>query len=142
MKLTDALEVQVYFGPGPQSLLDLIDAWAGRVLKLLADTAPDVDAGGGATWTIHDLVGALYLRDAIERGLQDLLRRTAGTAVMATVMAIDELFNTFTLDDVHGVIHLVDAEAPDSPWWWGRVPMNGPVADEAREIANRSTDGG
>lgn len=137
MKLKDALGAQVEFGPATQSLLDLIDAWAGRVLKLLSDTAPGVDPNDGATWTIHDLIGALYLRDAIERGLHKLMEIAGSTAELATVTAIDELFSTFTLDDERGVVHLVDTEAPNSPWWWRRLPMAGPIAAEAREIADR-----
>lgn len=138
MKLTDVGSAHVEFGQGMESLLGLIDAWAGRVLKLFFDTDPGVDPNDGSTWTINDLVGALYLRDAVERGLRDLAqRRGRSMAEVAAVRAVDELFKTFTADDKRGVVQLTDTAAPSSPWWWRRLPVTGPVATEADEIAHR-----
>jgi hypothetical protein len=137
MRLRDASMILVEFGQGLQPLLDLVDAWAGRVLKLLSDTDPAVNPNDAATWTIHDLVGALYLRDAVERGVRELSesQRNTGPGI-AAVTAVDELFKSFTVFDKRGVIRLVDPGAPNESWWWHRLPATGPVASEADTIAN------
>jgi hypothetical protein len=138
MRLIDASTIRVEFSQRPQPLLDLVDAWAGRVLKPLSDTDPGVNPNDAATWTVHDLVGALYLRDAVERGVRKLSESHANArAEIAVVTAVDELFRMFTVDDERGIIHLVDPGAPSEPWWWHRLPAVGPVAGEADTIANR-----
>ena len=134
MMLSDARDVLVEFGPGRVPLVDLIDDWAGRVLKLFYDSR-ETDRDVFHEWGADDLVGALYLRDAVDRGLATLRARHLSGDI-AAVRAIDELFRSMTIEDDRGLT-VVEPDAPLSPWWWKRVPSRGPVVVEIEEIHRR-----
>jgi ribonuclease HI len=92
-------------------LLDLVDSWAGQVGRFVKEASVSGPATGSHHWGADDWIGALYIRDHLERVLENL--GIGGT--LATVEVTDELFRRFTVTDVSGAL---------------RVPATGPVADE------------
>ena len=115
------------------TLGDLMDAWAGRVLRFLRELDTSYDETPSA-WGAHDLVAALYTRDRVEAGLAVT---PSDDRRLAVVEATDELFRLFTVEDDADSLLLVGYDIPRSPWWWRRVPARGPVVIELTEIADR-----
>jgi len=112
------------------SLLELLDDWAGRVLKLeegAQTTGADELAG------IREFVASLQVRDRLEQALSD----EAESSVPALVKAADALYSAYTLRDDHKVLSKMDSGAPTEPWWWGRIPAGGPLAAEFSRQARK-----
>jgi hypothetical protein len=112
---------------------DLVDAWAGHVLRLLRELDTSYDETP-SVWGAHDLVAALYMRDWVEAGLAAV---PSDDRCLPVVEATDELFRLFTVEDDADSLLLVGYDIPRSPWWWRRVPARGPVVIELTEIAER-----
>ena len=108
-------------------LLTVVDSWARHVLRL-AEESKGVETRD--SWVSHDYVGALYVRDEIERGLSG--------EINPTVAAIDELLRGFTRPDEFGELRILGYEVPSEPWWWQRVPSTGPIADELHALRMRT----
>lgn len=112
------------------SLLELLDDWANRVLKLeegAQTTTADELAG------IKEFVALLQVRDRLEQALAD----EKESSVPALVKAVDALYSAYTLRDDHKVLAKLDDAAPTEPWWWSRIPATGPLAAEFSRQARR-----
>lgn len=122
------LQTVMPYGPG-ETLLALINAWC-ECVGVLQDV---VESGENLTdETVHDLVGDLFLRDAIRAGL-----RSIGLGVLhgdeetglALVDLPDRVFKRLLVDDPGGVLRravgddMTDGEWAARDWWWrGIVP--------------------
>jgi hypothetical protein len=133
MTLALLIEVEARYGGKAWPVLELIDAWAARVLKLLNDIDAGLTTADAEAWSIHDLIGSFYLRDSIENSLSSVKGVAAGRRV-ASLEAVDRLFRGMTTEDAYGIVRLVEQDGPGDGWWWNRVPSAGPIADEIREI--------
>lgn len=132
-------EIQVSFGPHQFSLLVLINDWSARVLKFQADLDVNWDDPGPGIWGGDDLVGAYFLRDAIESGLDSLEEVGEGRNV-APLIAVDDLFRTFTEDDGDEKLLVLDRTLTvGSGWWWHRLPVRGPIVQQLTQYF-RSAD--
>lgn len=118
-------------------LPSLIQGWADHVDRLVSER--DVDPDEGSRWTPYDLVAALYIRDFVERGLRGLPGDLAAAAHRA-IDPVDAAFTEFTAPDADGLLRrwLPDDERFGDGWWWGRVPVAGPVAHDLLELRRRS----
>jgi hypothetical protein len=130
VKLTDLGPVTFRWGERETSPLSLIDDWAGHVLRLRSDALdpPAIDK----SWGMHDLVAALYIRDAVERSLTAVFDEEHQRVPFALESA-DELFRTFTFEDVRipDLIRKIEDESTEHRgWWWLRVPESGPVFED------------
>lgn len=131
MDLKDLTTTSVKLPDGQESsLLELLNDWAGRVLKLeeSAQTAGSDELAG-----IKEFVASLLLRDRLEKALSD----EAESTVPALVKAVDALYSAYTLRDDHEVLSKMDSGAPTEPWWWSRIPAGGPLAAEFSRQARR-----
>ncbi|GAB3700384.1 hypothetical protein [Nocardiopsis oceani] len=120
-------------------LLGLLGAWYLHVRKLAADLPlPDTDP---TAWGIQDVIAALFLRDFVERGLDELgTERTAG--VDAAVADVDERFRALTEEDGDGRLALADPDAAGhADWWWRRIPVSGPARRELDTIVAQESTG-
>jgi len=97
--------------------------------------APAEDA-----WGAHDLIGALHARDRIQRAIR---AAGANSEAVATVAVADELFRMFTVVDEDGLLSEAGMPTPSEPWYWRRIPRNGPVPRELNEwkMARLTGDG-
>lgn len=117
-------------------LAGLIQGWADHVDRLVAER--DVDPDDGSRWTPDDLVAALYIRDFVERGLRHLPADLKPAARRA-IEPVDAAFAGFTVQDSEGLLRRwLHGDEPGDGWWWGRVPTEGPVAHDLRELHRRS----
>lgn len=124
MDLKDLTTKSVKLPDGQESsLLELLNDWAGRVLKLEESAQP---AAGDELAGIKEFVASLLLRDRLEQAIAD----EAESSVPALVKAVDALYSAYTLRDDHKVLSKMDSGAPTEPWWWGRIPAGGPLAAE------------
>jgi hypothetical protein len=114
------------------SLLELVDNWAECVLRLEEKAQPAAPASDLAG--IKEFVAGLLVRDRLE---QALAANTAGSSAPALVRAVDALYSAYTLRDDHKVLAKLDEAAPTEPWWWGRIPAEGPLAAEFSRQARR-----
>lgn len=129
MRSLDLTSSLVDLGEGRATpLLELVDAWAGHVLRLFHEARADVDPRNA--WGLHDFVAALHIRDRVQQGLDQL---PDDPQPPATVQAVDELFLSFTANVVGRLVAAV-RDLPDQPWWWDRVPVGGPVITDLAEI--------
>src|SRR6476620_12456957 len=68
MTLSDDLDgIFLDIGPHRIRLIDAINDWADRVLKLLFDSREQSLKSTGSVWSLYDLIASLIRRDAIER---------------------------------------------------------------------------
>jgi len=127
--------VQVRHGPHDRTLLTLISWWASEVLRFQSELDWDWEDPERTVWNSHDLVGAYYLRNAIEIGL-DTLETSMGNRKVALLAAIDELFITFTVEDADSLLRLAERNSDaELGWWWRRIPVRGPVPQELRHYS-------
>jgi hypothetical protein len=109
----------------PIYLLDIVDSWARHVLRLAVEAAAPPDPTAN-TWGAHDYIAALHIRDRLEHALST----TQPVVELACVAATDELFRRFTVIDESGKLRGCGVDVPLEPWWWQRVPAEGPVAED------------
>jgi hypothetical protein len=133
MRLSETAQVFVAFGASERTLLDLIDGWCGHVMKLADDLLEEATED---PWTVHDFIASLYIRDAVQRGMEygDMRNVT-----ISAVAAADEVLRSITIEDQQGLLASCDPDVPATPWWWGRVPARGPIDAEIRQIVERET---
>jgi hypothetical protein len=108
--------------------IDLAVAWNLHVRKIDQDRA--LPWSDRSVWTEHDLAGALFLRDRVERSLNKL-PPTLAAKLRTYVDAADTRFRSFTVDDSGerlGKIASVDFAGRG--WWWFRVPNAGPISQD------------
>ena len=122
-------DVRVELGPTKSSSLgELMYAWKLHIDKLIGDTLRF--SGDRSLWGAHDYVAALVIRDSIETGLGLLgadHRKLMGTSLTDT----DSMFKEYTEEDRDGCTgRILGEEVTDRPWWWGRIPRQGPVRRE------------
>lgn len=107
---------------------ELLDGWRAHVRRFVAEL--DAAPADRATWGAHDYIGALHIREALERGLallQDQDREDAKRQVADT----DRDLEAQTEPDPSGLLNgFLSPESTSDSWWWHRVPSRGPVRDE------------
>jgi hypothetical protein len=115
-------------GSTQRDAVELAAAWAGNVRKIDADRA--LPATDRSVWSEHDLAGALFLRDHLERALTALpaeLRERLG----GWIGAADEQYRSFTVSDSGQRIEkIAEVDVTGRSWWWFRVPASGPIAED------------
>lgn len=110
------------------TLGELVDGWLVQVRRFTIemDSYPD----DRRVWAAHDFIGALHLRDALERGL-DLVSDHDREDVLGHLGKADRDFEAFTEPDQAELLKGVLFDEPIGEcWWWKRVPTRGPVRDE------------
>jgi hypothetical protein len=116
-------------------LSDLIQGWADHVDRFIAER--DVDPDDRRRWTPDDFVAALFIRDFVEGGLRGLPRDLVA-ATQRVIDRVDAAFSEFTAPDSEGLLgRWLPVEEFGEGWWWGRVPMAGPVARDLLELRRR-----
>ena len=130
----------VVYGDGDQSLLTLINDYAARVLKFHSDLDLDLDyheftKPAHFVWNAYDLVGMMYLRDAIESGLNQL-KEPSENVQIASPTVVDEFFRIFSTEwpELQIISLLGMSEQVGTGWWWRMVPERGPVLQELSEF--------
>jgi hypothetical protein len=115
--------------PGGRSvaLLGVVDSWASQVLRMFRES---LDPPGPAddAWGADDLVGALLARDRIEGAIVGV--GDDSVKPLPTLAVADELFRVFTVADDDGLMSEVQSATPGEQWWWKRVPVTGPIAQD------------
>lgn len=110
------------------SLIDLIESWSGRVLRLYRERNTSYEELPTA-WGVHDLIGAMHLRSFVQDGLDEANVRRGASSTPSVLEVADELFCSFTTDRHEALIEH-DTDLPANPWWWRRAPSTGPVAED------------
>ncbi len=129
-----AVAVDLGHGRG-RPLSVLIQGWADHVDRLVSERKLDPDDRG--RWTADDLVATLYLRDFVKKGERDLPEDLTA-AVRQAIGPIDAAFTEFTTQDSEGLLRRwVGDDELGEGWWWGRVPLAGPVLDDLLELRER-----
>ncbi|MFE5671658.1 hypothetical protein ACFQ58_08615 [Agromyces sp. NPDC056523] len=109
---------------------DLISSWVEHVGRLEADA---FDYRSAFAWVADDLIGALYLRDILERALA-AMEPADRARIQPRVLVADEVFISSTEDDVSGLVRaFAGRREQETDWWWGRVPREGRIRDELEE---------
>lgn len=107
------------------SMGELLDGWRIQVRRFLSELDSDRDDRG--VWGAHDYIGALHLRDALERGLA-LVGEAERDAAAVLVGKTDREFEGLTEQDRSELLdRFLVAEPSGESWWWKRVPIRGPV---------------
>lgn len=126
---SELASVLVPIGEREISGLDLVDSWAYEVLRLYRES---FGSETRESWIPDDFVAALYTRDRLET----VLRGLGDERELPSVLAVDELFRSFTVADPARVLNEWDSdELPSEPWWWQRIPKQGPIAKELSKFA-------
>lgn len=115
-------------GNTERNTIDLAAAWAENVKKIDLDrTLPVSDR---SVWNEHDLAGALFLRDHLDKSLGQL-RPALRERMVRYVAEADERFRSFTMDDPgQCMARVADVDLAGRSWWWFRVPATGPIAQD------------
>jgi len=107
--------------------IDLAVGWMNDVQKIDEDRA--LPSSNRSIWTEHDLAGTLFLRDFLQKAL-DQLSPSVKSRMEDYVRQTDERFRSYTVDDPAGRMAAVAAvDLATRPWWWRRVPESGPIAE-------------
>ncbi len=108
----------------------LAAGWAARVAKFDADRA--LDWTDRTVWNEHDLAGSLHQRDFLQRAL-DELPPLLQERLAAWVSGVDDHFRAYTVDDPDGkMAKIADVDLTGRPWWWRRIPVDGPIVQDLR----------
>jgi hypothetical protein len=119
----------VRLGPVDQELLDPLVGWQYHVERFARelDTPESAD---DLVWNGDDWVGALVMRDAVEKALGQL-STASRHKVDAWLAGVDDSFRQMTepLADPDSLRrHSVkEGVRPSDGWWWTRTPLRGPV---------------
>lgn len=134
----DPLELPVEYGSGIHPLHRMIDWWAYEVLRY-REIALGVDTKfPPPRWAPHDFVGALHLREAIDRAL----RPGDGHNKLVeppSLKSVDALHIESTGSDDRRLLSYLEIGYDDlisDPlrWWWRRFPASGAVLDETLDM--------
>lgn len=122
-------------GPHDVPLIDVANDWADRVLKLKRDMAGN--APRHLVWTIDDLWASCSVRESIRRALTNKFDATAKLSILE---AADDLFRSYTRQmSSREVASIYENDEPplSDAWWWHRIPIEGPLSDEAARAMAR-----
>jgi hypothetical protein len=115
-------------GNTERNTIDLAVAWAENVKKIDLDRA--LPAHDRSVWNEHDLAGALFLRDHLEKSLNQL-RSSLREKMERYAAKTDERFRSFTIDDSgQRMARVAEIDTAGRSWWWFRVPASGPIAQD------------
>jgi hypothetical protein len=53
---------------------------------------------------------------------------------VCSLLAVDALYRSFTVEDTEGLHGLVSYDDPTEPWWWRRIPASGAIRAEIDQI--------
>ncbi len=130
-----ATEVSLSHGR-TSSLAELLAGWAAHVDQLDAEAQRTTEHAD--SWTEHDYVAALHIRDRVEQGLlaaPDAVRHLAADCLARA----DGKFEVMTIpDNEHLLEVIVSRSERGEGWWWARIPVRGPVRDGLARLAGRS----
>ncbi|GAA3014936.1 hypothetical protein GCM10020229_27680 [Kitasatospora albolonga] len=124
-------------------LRELLEFWAQDVARLAAETEGAVEGSGrSGRWNAYDMAGALYVRDRVEREIEAAPEELREALALA-VRGADERYRSFTEDDPRMLVaRNAGDKVEDQGWWWKRLPVAGPVRDDALEYGRwLDTDG-
>ena len=127
MKVVDLAAESVDLGYGRTSSgLEMAENWAAHVVRLYEES---VGANPSESpWGTHDYIAALYIRDQLHRCIESMSPEPS--VLPFIVQATDELFRSFTVPDPERRLRSAQEDLPENPWWWGRIPKTGAVAQE------------
>lgn len=115
-------------GKTDRSAIDLAVAWANNVQKIDLDRA--LPGSDRSVWNEHDLAGTLFLRDHLDKSL-DQLRLSLRERLERYVARTDERFRSFTVHDSgQRMAAIAEVDVAGRSWWWFRVPGSGPIAED------------
>jgi hypothetical protein len=125
-----------YIDGSEATTIALAEAWRLHVAKIDEDRAlPWTDH---RVWNEHDLAGALFLRDRLERTLNELPVALV-ERMRSYVAEADDQFRSYTVTDTGIRIAKIAGETTtEKGWWWFRVPRSGPIA---QDLARYSASG-
>lgn len=107
---------------------ELFDGWRAHVHRFVAEL--DAVPADRAVWGAHDYIGALHIREALERGMA-LLQDDDRNDAMHQVSETDREFAAQTEPDRSRLVNgFLSPESTGDSWWWHRVPSRGPVRYE------------
>jgi hypothetical protein len=130
----EAVVVDMGYG-NTRPMSALVQGWADHVDRFIAER--DLDPDDRDRWTPDDFVAALYIRGFVEKGLRALPDDLAAVARRA-IEPVDAAFTEFTAPDADGLLgRWLPPEEHGEGWWWGRVPVAGPVAHDLLELRRR-----
>lgn len=109
------------------TLGELVDGWQQHVQRFVAEL--DTDPHDRTTWGVHDYIGALHLRDAVERGLA-LLQDGEQADAIRHVTPVDRKLEEQTEPDEAALLGVFPSDSSGGSWWWHRVPTRGPIRTE------------
>lgn len=109
-------------------VVDLMRAWRAHVEKLGHDMShPVLDR---SVWGAYDLIAAYLIRDFLESAL-DGLPADECAAMRSLLAEVDDSFARDTEnDDDFRAAGLNERDPRRCGWWWGRIPVRGPVRDD------------
>ncbi|MFJ6750434.1 MULTISPECIES: hypothetical protein [unclassified Streptomyces] len=108
--------------------IGLAVAWQKNVSKIDSDRS--LPATDRSVWTEHDFAGALFLRDHLERALQQL-SPSVREKLERYVAEADGLFRSCTVDDPElRMLRVAEIDSAGRKWWWSRIPDSGPIAED------------
>lgn len=115
-------------GDTERNTIELAVGWAANVRKIDLDRA--LPASDRSVWNEHDLAGALFLRDHLDRSLSQL-RPALRERMERYVAEADERFRSYTVDDTGKRMAIIaEIDPAGRSWWWYRVPASGPIAQD------------
>lgn len=136
---------EIAWGDRRPTLGGVIGSWSAYVSQIAADMA-EYPAEVIGIFGYDDFIGALFTRNALERGMRQL-SVSDQDAEFYIVKTVDEYFQSLTRDDPG---RLVGASEPlfaglvddDSYWWLRRIPKDGALGYEvARSVRTQSVLG-
>lgn len=121
-------ETSVTLGSTRRDSIDLAVAWDNGVKKINSDRS--LPSSDRSVWSEHDLAGTLFMRDHLERALQQL-RPSLREKMERYVSDADDLFRSYTVDDPElRMLRVAEVDAQGRKWWWSRIPDSGPIAED------------
>jgi hypothetical protein len=129
--------VNVVISPGRErSLAVLVDGWCRHVARLESESG-SMHATDGGSWTVHDYIAALLIRDWVSEGLM-LVPEPLRERVGKLVEWCDVQLLSFTEPDGAKLFARFASEASGEDlagkgWWWNRIPSSGPVLEDLLE---------
>lgn len=110
--------------PTGESLGFLVEAWSIQVARIFTEATGPKPSD---YWGADDLIGALYVRERLETGLEASSRLTPLPAV---VHVADHLYRSICEPDALGGVQKWQPDAPTGHWWWHVIPRSGPIREE------------